>query len=127
MTIAMSLAERRLAACVVAVSLALVSATPVVAQVTDQQDMAIQPLPSQAPPASLGGTGRVAGSVVGMVGQRQERGQETANIKPMARIDSRIENRIRNRIDRNYDPQANASSPFAAAEDQVRASATRRR
>jgi hypothetical protein len=42
----------------------------------------------------------------------------------MARINSRIQNRvqsrIRNRIDRNYNPTANASSPFGIASRQVR-------
>ncbi len=130
MTITMLFAKRRLAACTVAVSLALVSAMPVFAQATDQQDMPLQPLPSQTPTTSLSSTGRVARSVVGVVGQRQERGQETANIQPMARIASRIQNRvqnrIQNRIDRSYDPQANAASPFAVAEDQVRTSAGQR-
>jgi hypothetical protein len=62
----------------------------------------------------------------GRVGQRQTRedaAQETG-IEPMARINSRIANRVqarlRNRIDRNYDPQANAAAPFAAAEAQTR-------
>lgn len=127
MTIVMSFAGSRLAACSVAVSLTLILAMPVVAQAADQQDMAV----SQTPTASSGSTGRVAGSVVGMVGQRQARGQGTANIQPMARIanriQNRVQNRIHNRIDRNYDPQANAASPFAVAEDQARTSADQRR
>lgn len=127
----MSFAERRLAACTVAVSLALMSAVPVIAQVTDQQNILLQPLPSQAPTTSADSTGHVAGSVVGVVGQRQERGQGTANIQPMARIanriQNRVQNRIQNRIDRSYDPQANAASPFAVAEDQVRTLSSQRR
>ncbi|WP_308815767.1 hypothetical protein [Sphingomonas sp. GV3] len=42
----------------------------------------------------------------------------------MARIDNRIQNRvqsrIRNRIDRFYNPQADAASPFAVADEQTR-------
>jgi hypothetical protein len=48
----------------------------------------------------------------------------------MARINSRIQNRvqsrIRNRIDRNYDPAANASSPFEVASEQVRVGGPKR-
>lgn len=74
--------------------------------------------------------GQVARSAVGKVGERQTRDEPVEGIEPMARLDSRIQNRvqsrIRNRIDRNYDPQANVTSPFAVAQDQTR-SATRRR
>lgn len=69
--------------------------------------------------------GRVAESAVGQAGQRQTAARTQAQIQaePMARINSRIPNRvqsrIRNRIDRNYNPQANATSPFEVAADQV--------
>lgn len=65
-------------------------------------------------------------SAAGRAGERQTRDQiaQDAGIKPMARIEARIQNRvqsrIRNRIDRSYDPQANATSPFATAGDQAR-------
>jgi hypothetical protein len=66
--------------------------------------------------------GSVATSSVGAAGQRREQNQGIANIKPTARVENRIANRvqsrIRNRIDRNYDPQANATSPFKVAADQ---------
>ena len=69
--------------------------------------------------------GRVASSSAGQAGQRQTREQAVQGAAPMERIASRIQNRVqsrlRNRIDRNYDPQANATSPFAIAEDQARA------
>lgn len=58
----------------------------------------------------------------GRVGQRQSRDElaRAANGQPLARIDSRIGNRVqsrlRNRLDRNYDPIANATSPFKEAE-----------
>jgi hypothetical protein len=68
--------------------------------------------------------GGVANSAVGQVGQRQARTGAAQNTDPMIRLDSRIHNRVQsriyNRIDRNYDPQANANSPFAAAEKQQR-------
>ncbi len=44
-----------------------------------------------------------------------------------SRIQNRVESRIRNRIDRNYDPQANARTPFAAAEQETRAVGRRSR
>ena len=68
--------------------------------------------------------GRVAESAVGEAGQRQRRDKEVGNIQPMARLNTRIINRVqtrlRNRVDRYYDPQANASSPFVVAEEQLR-------
>jgi hypothetical protein len=68
--------------------------------------------------------GRVAESSVGRVGQRQTRADAAPNVQPLDRIDTRIGNRvqsrIRNRIDRNYNPQANALSPFRIAEDEAR-------
>lgn len=69
--------------------------------------------------------GRVAESAVGQAGQRQTAARTQAQIQaePMARINSRIpnrvQNRVRNRIDRNYDPLANATSPFEVAADRV--------
>lgn len=64
-------------------------------------------------------------SAVGRAGQRQTRDTAAAKIgiKPMARIASRIQSRvrtrIRNRIDRDYDPRATTTDPFAVAEDQA--------
>lgn len=61
----------------------------------------------------------------GTVGQRQTRTDvpRETGIEPLARISNRIANRVqsrlRNRIDRNYNPEANATSPFAVAQDQV--------
>lgn len=66
------------------------------------------------------GTGRVADSAVGQVGQRQS----ATNAKPMDRISNRIRNRvelrIRNRIDRFYNPQGDAASSFDTANDRSR-------
>lgn len=70
----------------------------------------------------------------GRIGERQTRegASRQTGVEPMARIQSRLANRVqsrlRTRIDRNYDPRANATSPFVVASDQVRAvGRTRRR
>lgn len=77
--------------------------------------------PTQSTPVS---PYRVTPSAAGEAGRRQTRDQEIGNIAPAARISNRVANRVqsrlRNRIDRNYDPQANASSPFAVAEARSR-------
>jgi len=44
----------------------------------------------------------------------------TPGLRANSRINSRVQSRIRNRVDRDYDPQANALSPFKVANDQVR-------
>jgi hypothetical protein len=93
------------------------------AQATQFEDDQAVLLPSPMIETRQGDT---AGSSVGRAGQRQSREEaaQLIGIKPMGRISGRIENRvqsrIRNRIDRYYDPQANATSPFAVADDQVR-------
>lgn len=70
-------------------------------------------------------TARTADTGIGEVGRRQTAQDSPAMQESLARInsriDNRIENRIRNRIDRNYDPTANATSPFEIAERQTRA------
>lgn len=66
----------------------------------------------------------VAESAIGKVGQRQTREMTQTHVEPMSRINNRIanrvQNRIRNRLDRYYDPQANATSPYAVAAEQAR-------
>lgn len=69
--------------------------------------------------------GKVATSSAGETGERRTRDNTSpTGADPLARINnrlqSRVQSRIRNRIDRNYDPRANAQSPFIAAEDSVR-------
>lgn len=70
--------------------------------------------------------GRTADTGTGAVGQRQTATIGVPSAKPMGRINSRIpnrvQNRLRNRIDRSYDPTANTTSPFEAADDRVRES-----
>lgn len=70
-------------------------------------------------------TARTADTGIGEVGQRQTAQDGPALQEPLgrinARINNRIENRIRNRIDRNYDPTANATSPFEIADRRTRA------
>jgi len=81
----------------------------------------LQALPATAQEVTHG---RVATSAVGEAGQRQIKEKGVKGIKPMARLNSRIQNRVQsrvgNRIDRDYDPQANATSSFAVASDRVR-------
>lgn len=84
-------------------------------------------LPAQQP-LSVTQPGQTAEAGGGRVGERQIR-ERTKGIKPMARIDNRVRNRVqtrlRNRIDRNYDPVADAASPFAAAEEETERAARR--
>lgn len=91
----------------------------------DDDEPSSQDLPSR-PPIELGvpNAGRVADTLAGQIGQRQTRnGVSMTGRDPTARIDARIQNRvqsrIRNRVDRNYDPQANATSPFKIAGEQA--------
>lgn len=67
--------------------------------------------------------GRAPRSTVGIAGERQTREEAAPNIRPAARVNGRIANRVQNRlrtrIDRAYNPQANATDPFAVAEDQA--------
>ncbi len=122
--------KRRLARLMVMAATAVAQVTPGSAQRAsgaDGQDaQPVVVVPSQSTPSPLleRQRGTVAGSTVGEAGRRQTRDQEIGGIKPLGRINSRIANRVqsrlRTRIDRNYDPQANAASPFEAASDQAR-------
>lgn len=82
----------------------------------------------QQTPLQTNTSGLTAQSAAGQVGQRQTRdtAAQQVGIAPMARIENRVQNRVqnrvRNRIDRYYDPSANATDPFAVAEDQTRTS-----
>ena len=67
--------------------------------------------------------GKTAETGAGEVGQRQTfrdvAAQQNALDRINNRISNRVENRLRNRIDRNYDPTANAKSPFEDASKQA--------
>lgn len=56
-------------------------------------------------------------------GGQQGRIRTTTGVQSTQRINSRIQYRVqlrvRNRIDSSYAPQANAASPFEAAEDKI--------
>lgn len=105
------------------------------AQTAPQTDPAAQeeqPAPQPLPRLQQNRAGETADSAVGKAGRRltREDAAEEIGIKPTARlatrIQNRVQNRIRNRIDRTYDPEANATDPFAVAEDQTRVSGTPR-
>lgn len=68
--------------------------------------------------------GRLSDAGNGEIGRRQTGAQAPVNIEPLsrilARLQNRVQNRIRNRIDADYDPQANARTPFVAAGDQLK-------
>lgn len=117
------------AALTAAPAMAQVRLAPTTTATTEAQDdeqPVIQQQQQQQTPLQTNQAGRPAQSSAGQVGQRQTRDTAAAQagIKPMARIASRIQNRVQNRlrtrIDRNYDPQANTTDPFAVAEDQAR-------
>lgn len=88
-------------------------------------------LVSGAAIAQVGPAETPADTGSGIVGQRQTREEAPGNTAPLDRIESRIANRVqsrlRTRIDRNYDPKANATSPFEAADDQARTAGRKRR
>lgn len=97
------------------------SAAPV-----QDEDMPLPQQQRQRSPLDTNPSGRTLHSSAGQVGQRQTRdtAAQQTGIKPMARIASRVQNRvqnrIRNRVDRYYNPQANATDPFAVAGDEAR-------
>lgn len=84
-----------------------------------QQELSQRPAEQEAPSPGI-----VTRSAVGRAGQRQVREDVASDVHPMKRISTRIENRIQsrmhNRIDEDYDPQANARSPFVDVEKKER-------
>jgi hypothetical protein len=107
--------------CIVAV--ALCAATPALAQQRAARSQRTDPMALPAPSSLRGGAGdqesnaRIADSSVGRAGQRE--GYPSIS-RTDTRIGNRVQSRLRNRVDRFYDPQANATSPFQVASDQVR-------
>jgi starvation-inducible outer membrane lipoprotein len=117
---------------IAALLLTVCLSAPAMAQDRYQSDAQDQATPfQQSRPETQ--QGESAQSAAGQTGQRQTREEIAAElgIEPMGRINSRIQSRvqsrIRNRIDRYYDPQANATSPFAVASDQARTAGRPRR
>lgn len=110
----------RCSASLIATLVVCASASPAWGQSAD--DTSADPALIDAPVAQssipTAPEGQVAESAAGQAGLRQTRDQ-IDGIDPLARINNRIQNRVqarvRNRIDRNYDPQANATSPFEIA------------
>lgn len=68
--------------------------------------------------------GRTAETGAGEVGQRQSARDVSTGIEPTqrvnSRINSRVQSRIRSRIDRNYNPEADATSSIEAAAARTR-------
>lgn len=100
-----------------------VAAAPVAGQDRDDPDLAraTPALPAIKTPMP----GQTAEATSGRAGQRQTREAEAqlADTNPLLRISNRVSNRVqsrlRNRIDRDYDPTANATSPFKVANEQL--------
>ncbi|WP_277984380.1 hypothetical protein [Sphingomonas faeni] len=100
-------------------------AVPAIAQIQKSPET-IQSTESLEEDPALTAPTRTPVDPVDQFAQRQTRegvAKETG-IEPLGRISTRIQNRVesrlRNRIDRNYNPQANAISPFVVAGDQAR-------
>lgn len=112
---------RSVATCVALASPLRIGAQTSQTSLDQNEPQVSRQLPTRPAPVAAG---RIGGSSVGTVGQRQTREQVASDASPMARIENRIANRvqsrIRNRIDRDYDPQANSTSPFATAEERTR-------
>ena len=114
------------------IAMLLMATAPAWAQ--DASGIAVDPDLEQLPPPQsttpAPHVGQTADSAVGQVGARQTRDQ-VESVYPMARINNRIQNRvqarIRNRIDRNYDPRANATSPFKIADQEIQRAGRRSR
>lgn len=111
----------------------IADAEPAFAQVSG--GIAVDPSLDQLPPpqpSTIGPqpVGNTADSAAGPAGTRRTQ-SSFAGIDPIARLNTRVQNRVqsrlRNRIDRNYDPRANARSPFDAAADEVGNSSRRQR
>lgn len=73
---------------------------------------------------ALRDAGRTAQTGSGKVGKRQSAADTARVVFPLGRLSTRVQNRvqsrIRNRIDENYDPAANAASPFEVAAERAR-------
>lgn len=116
----------------VLIAILLITAAPAWAQ--DTSGVVVDPEMDQLPPPrstiARPRAGQTAESAVGQVGVRQTR-DRAESFEPMARINNRIQNRVQarlyNRIDRYYDPRANATSAFRAADGETQRSGRRLR
>lgn len=105
------------------IAMLMVSTTAAPAWAQDVGGLTVDPTLNQLPPPQSitppPRAGQIAESAAGQAGVRQTRAQ-VEGVNPMARVNNRIQNRVqarlRNRIDRNYDPRANATSPFETAD-----------
>lgn len=103
-------------------------ATPVLGQNrNDDYEAVPEQYPQQQRREDDTSPGRVAESAVGRAGQRQTTDDVVPDQRLSRRVSNRIENRVQlridNRIDEDYNPQADAKSPFAAAEEKATHSA----
>lgn len=80
--------------------------------------------PVQSTGQSTVSQGQTGNTGNGQIGQRQSRQQGITDVRPLGRVNNRIanrvQNRVRNRIDPSYNPQADATSSFATADEQTR-------
>ncbi len=105
------------------IAMLMMSATVAPAWAQDVGGLTVDPTLDQLPPPQFTTppprAGQIAESAAGQAGERQTRAR-VEGVNPLARINNRIQNRVqarlRSRIDRNYDPRANATSPFEAAD-----------
>lgn len=108
------------------IAILTMSAIAAPAWAQDVGGLAVDPTLNQLPPpqsiSPAPQAGQIAESAAGQAGVRQSRAQ-VEGLNPLARISNRIQNRVqarlRNRIDRNYDPRANATSPFEGADQAI--------
>ena len=110
-----------------ALALALLAAAPAGAQtVPDDPAFPIEPSSARAQSQDEGlrDVGRTADTGIGEVGRRQTAIDGVTSVEIAGRLrnrlPNRVENRIRTRSDRNYDPSANATSPFEVADEESR-------
>lgn len=105
------------------VAMLVITASAASAWAQDVGGLTVDPTLNQLPPSQSASqpprAGQTADSAAGQAGVRQTRAQ-VDGVNPTARISNRVQNRVqvrlRNRIDSNYDPRANATSPFEVAD-----------
>lgn len=122
----------RRCACLIAVLAACGAVSPAWGQSASgiTVDSTLDELPPPQPTPPVAREGQIAESAVGQAGLRQTR-SAVDGLNPLDRIGNRLQNRVqtrvRNRIDRNYDPLADAASPFEQVDQTVRRTTPRPR